>query len=120
LPAIARHRALRLSISGGGRFGQRVLWAGVTGDRAALTAVAAAAAAAARSARIGMEDRPYRPHLTIARARPGAQLGPAAAAMAGYAGPAWVATELVLVESQLGAGPGRTARHLVRQTFLLG
>jgi 2'-5' RNA ligase len=119
-PALARHGSLRLAVTAGGRFGQRVLWAGIAGDRAALRSVAASVSAAARSAGIDVEDRPYRPHLTIARGAPGAKLGPAAAALSSYEGPAWVAHEVVLIHSELGAGPERTARHTVVQMFPLG
>lgn len=117
--ATGRHGPLALGLSGGGRFGHRVLWVGVVGDRAALVAMAASAAAAARRSGISVEDRPYRPHLTVARGRPGADLAPAAAALDGYRGPPWVADELVLIESILGAGPGGTARHDPVQAFPL-
>lgn len=116
----ARHRPLALAISGGGRFGHRVLWAGVTGDRAALVALAAATARAARAARVVVEARPYRPHLTIARGRPRDDLEPAASALRGYHGPTWTSPEILLVESQLGAGPGGTSRHVAVQSFPLG
>lgn len=118
--ATARHRPFRLGLAGGGRFGNRVLWVGVAGDRAALVAVAGSAAAAARRSGISVEDRQYRPHLTIARGRPGADLAPTAAALDRYSGPTWRAYELVLIESILGAGPGGTARHVPVQAFPLG
>ena len=116
----ARHRPLRLELAGGGRFGNRVLWVGVAGDRAGLVILADSAAKAARVAGIDVEDRPYRPHLTIARGRPGADLRPAADALRGYRGPAWTVKELVLVESRLGAGPGGSARYGAVEVFRLG
>jgi len=117
----ARHRPLQLALGGAGRFGQRVLWAGVTGNRSAVLALAASTAEAGRIAGIGpAEDRPYHPHLTVARGGPGADLSGAAAALDGYAGPAWRVEELVLVESQLGQGPGGTAMHVAVRAFSLG
>ena len=96
-----------------------MLWVGVAGDRAGLVIVAASAAKAARVAGIDVEDRPYRPHLTIARGRPGADLRPAVEALRDYRGPAWSSDELTLIESRLGAGPGGSARHDVVETFRL-
>lgn len=96
---------LELAVHGGGRFGHRVLWAGLTGDVAPLGALARAVARAARELRIDVERRPFRGHLTLARVRGETDLRPLAAALAGYEGPAWHATELVLVRSYLGPHP---------------
>jgi len=118
--AAAPHRPLSLALAGGGRFDHRVLWAGVAGDRSALVALAAATGAAAAAAGLAVEERAYRPHLTVARGRPGADLAPPAAALASYAGPMWVADGIVLLESVLGAGPAGAARHLTVETIPLG
>ncbi|GAA3066247.1 RNA 2',3'-cyclic phosphodiesterase [Pseudonocardia yunnanensis] len=107
----ARHPPLVLSLSGAGRFGNRVLWIRVRGDTDRLRCLAASVRASARRARLSVEDRPYRPHLTLARARDGADLQPAVAALGGFEGRAWTVEELHLVCSHLGAGPGGTARH---------
>jgi 2'-5' RNA ligase len=107
----ARHPPMRLALHGAGRFGDRVLWTRIGGDVAALRALAASVRAAARRAGIDVEDRPYRPHLTLARAREEADLRPVVAALAGFAGSTWTAGELHLVRSHLGAGPGRTSRY---------
>ncbi|GAA5139043.1 RNA 2',3'-cyclic phosphodiesterase [Pseudonocardia adelaidensis] len=107
----ARHPPMRLALHGAGRFGDRVLWTRVTGDVVALRGLAASVRAAARRAGVDVEDRPYRPHLTLARARDGADLRPVVEALAGFAGRTWTAGELHLVRSHLGAGPGRTARY---------
>ena len=61
-------------------------------------------------------SRPFRPHLTLARARPSADVQQVLAA--GPVEPAerpwhWQADEALLVRSDLGAGPGGTARHTV-------
>jgi RNA 2',3'-cyclic 3'-phosphodiesterase len=67
--------------------------------------------AAARRAHVDVEDRPYRPHLTLARGREGADLRPVVDVLAGFAGRTWTAGELHLVRSHLGAGPERTSRY---------
>lgn len=107
----ARHEPCTLSLAGAGRFGQRVLWTRVHGDVDRLRRLAASVRAAARRARIAVEDRPYRPHLTLARARDGADLRPVVDALAGFVGREWTACELHLVHSRLGAGPARHERH---------
>jgi 2'-5' RNA ligase len=107
----ARHPPLVLSLGGAGRFGNRILWIRVRGDTDRLRRLAASVRASARRTRLSVEERPYRPHLTLARARDGADLRRAVAAMAGFEGRAWTVDELHLVCSHLGAGPGGTARH---------
>jgi 2'-5' RNA ligase len=107
----ARQPPLRLSLGGAGRFGNRVLWIRVRGETDRLRRLAVSVRAAARRARLPVEDRPYRPHLTLARARDGTDLQPAVAALGWFEGQAWTADELHLVCSHLGAGPGGTAQH---------
>ena len=63
----ARTTPMELSLAGAGRFGPRALWFGVQGQCDRLGRLAEAAGAAARRCHIRMEDRPYRPHLTLAR-----------------------------------------------------
>jgi 2'-5' RNA ligase len=118
--AAGRHPPFEVALAGAGRFAQRVLWIGVAGDRRALVALAASAAAAARREHISVEDRPYRPHLTVARGAPGVDLRQAADALAGYAGPSWPVEHLELVESRLGQGAGGTAEHVVVEQWPLG
>jgi RNA 2',3'-cyclic 3'-phosphodiesterase len=115
----ARHPPLVLSLGGAGRFGNRVLWIRVRGENDRLRRLAASVRAAARRARLPVEDRPYRPHLTLARARDGADLQPAVAALGRFEGRAWTVDELHLVCSHLGAGPGGTARHEPRASWPL-
>jgi RNA 2',3'-cyclic 3'-phosphodiesterase len=109
--AAARHPPLSLSLGGGGRFGHRVLWTGVHGDRDGLRRLAGSAAAAARRCRLPVEDRPYRPHLTLARATGEADLRPLVQRLASWQGAPWVATQLHLVRSQLGGSPNGLALH---------
>nr|WP_255426494.1 RNA 2',3'-cyclic phosphodiesterase [Pseudonocardia sp. C8] len=118
--AAARHEPLTLSLAGAGRFGHRVLWTRVQGDVERLGRLAASVRAAARRARLAVEDRPYRPHLTLARARGETDLRPAVAALGGFDGRAWTARELHLVRSRLGAGPDGRARHELLVSWPLG
>ena len=141
--AARRHEPMRLAFGGAGRFGSRLLWIGVdaapdgrpderesprsTGrvprsDRRAdgLRRLAASVTAAARRSGIAVDDRPYRPHLTLARARDGADFRPLVAALGGFAGSPWSAEALHLVRSRLGAGAGGTAVHEIVGTWPLG
>ena len=63
----ARATPMELSLAGAGRFGPRVVWFGVQGQCDRLGRLAEAAGSAARRCHIRVEDRPYRPHLTLAR-----------------------------------------------------
>lgn len=71
--AVASHAALSLQFRGGGSFGgrsrPRVLWSGVQGEVPALQAVQADVARAVAGLSLPVEERPYSPHLTLARAR---------------------------------------------------
>lgn len=108
----------RLRLSGTGVFGDRVLWAGVTGDLAVLAGLAAAVAAVAHDA--GVEtvdggDRSYRPHVTLARAagRGGArELPRLAEQLSSVSGPAWRASEVQLVQSHTSDGRYEVLKRL--------
>jgi 2'-5' RNA ligase len=52
-----------------GRFGDRVLWAGVASTGDGLTDLASSVRGALASAGVMTDDRPFRAHLTVARAR---------------------------------------------------
>ena len=109
-PAVAAAPPMSLEVAGAGSFGSRrrpaVCWAGLAGDVVPLAALAGRLGAAARAVGLHTEDRPFQPHLTLGRWRPG---GPAAGdlpgRLAGYQGPAWPVTEVVLWRSHLGPVP---------------
>ena len=103
--AAARQPPVDLRLAGGGRFDGSVLWVGVAGDVERLRHLAGSVAGAARHSGIAVEQRTYRPHVTLARARPPADLRPLAALLEGYRGPAWTASEIVLVRSRNGPSP---------------
>lgn len=88
--------ALDLRFAGAGRFGDRVLWVGVHGERDRLVSLAG---------RLATDGRPYRPHLTLARVRRDGDPRPAVELLAAYDGPVWRAVEVVLFCSHLGPKP---------------
>lgn len=109
-PAVGAAPAMDLRLAGGGRFGSlrrpQVAWAGLDGDVQALVVLAARLADAARGLGLPVEDRPFRPHLTLGRWRPQEPAdGSVTDRLAGYRGPAWPVTEVRLQESRLGPTP---------------
>lgn len=100
-----------LRLAGGGRFGRgrfTVLWLGLSGDVPALREMARHVRRELRRSRLPYDEKPLKPHLTVAR--PGDRI-PADAvaadlsALRGYRGPEWTAGKLVLVRSHLGPRP---------------
>jgi 2'-5' RNA ligase len=109
-PAVAAAPPMTLWLAGGGRFGSvrrpQVAWAGLDGDVQPLVDLAGRLAAAARTLGLPVEDRPFRPHLTLGRWRPGRPAdGTMTDRLAEYRGPAWPVTEVRLWESHLGPRP---------------
>lgn len=60
-----------LALRGSGTFDERVLWSGIDGDLDGLHGLAADVRTAVRGCGVAFEERPLRPHLTLARARRG-------------------------------------------------
>ncbi|MFF2353010.1 RNA 2',3'-cyclic phosphodiesterase [Kitasatospora sp. NPDC058115] len=114
------HPVHTLRLAGGGRFGDRVLWAGVEGQDWALRRLAEAVYEA--TAEVAGESDAFRfhPHLTLARAgsargrrraeqrTAAVELDALARALEGYRGPQWEAAELHLM---LSAHEGGRVRH---------
>jgi len=109
--AARRHPVVQLRFAGSGGFSRparaTVLYAGVSGPLTQLGELADSCAAAGRRIGLVMEQRTYRPHLTLARAKGRAPVDvrPIVDELAGYAGPVWTSSELVLVRSHLGPQP---------------
>lgn len=109
-PAVAAASRMTLQLAGGGRFGSlrrpQVAWAGLEGDVRPLAELAGRLATLARSLQLVVEERPFRPHLTLGRWRPGRPAdGAVVERLAGYRGPAWSVSEVSLLDSHLGAAP---------------
>ncbi|MFF7725419.1 RNA 2',3'-cyclic phosphodiesterase [Streptomyces sp. NPDC008001] len=106
-----RHPAHELRFAGGGRFDDRILWVGATGSLETLGSLARSTAVAARQAGVHMDGaRPFRPHLTLARAAGHVHLRPYAEELAGFRGRRWRVDHLHLMRSRL-PGPGSPERH---------
>ncbi|MGW2623433.1 RNA 2',3'-cyclic phosphodiesterase [Micromonospora taraxaci] len=111
-----RNAAPRLGLGGGGRFGQgrsTVLWVGLRGEVEALHALARLIRSRLRHAGLPYDEKPFRPHLTIAR--PGDRMDLAdieadRADLDDYQGPEWPAAELLLMRSHLDSRPSRYER----------
>ncbi|MEV0004673.1 RNA 2',3'-cyclic phosphodiesterase [Micromonospora sp. NPDC050980] len=104
----------RLRLGGGGTFGagrSTVLWVDARGATDALDMLSRLVRLALHRAELPYDDKPFRPHLTVAR--PGDRVHRADVradreALHGYAGPEWPADELVLNRSHLGRAPRYT------------
>lgn len=105
-------RVFRLRLSAADSF-PGVLWIGVSGDEAALHDLAEAAGS-------GLEDREYRPHLTLARFRHGQKrlAEGLIQSLSNYQGPEWTADEVVLFASS--PQTGESSRHTVLDRVPLG
>ena len=107
--AAGRSRPVRLRLAGAGSFPRRpakarVVWVGVDGEVDELRRLADRCAGAGRRARIAMEARSFRAHLTLARARVGAVDATATVeALASFASDWWTVDVVRLVHSTLGA-----------------
>ena len=114
LAATALERAavgppITLRLAGGGRFGRgpsTVLWVGVEGD--GLDGLTRRVRHELRKTKISYDDRPFRPHLTVAR--PGDRLDDEVieadrSALATYEGPSWPISEIRLMRSLPGSQP---------------
>jgi 2'-5' RNA ligase len=74
--AAARNTPMELALAGGGHFGGRTLWTGVQGERERLGRLAESVNGVARRCHIKVDERPFRPHLTLARVRDSADAAP--------------------------------------------
>lgn len=111
-----------VSIAGAGAFPSpsrpRVLWLGVADGAQEMIALAGALGAALRARRFALEERPFRPHLTIERVKPGRDRSVRRAIESVPPGELarFHASEFCLMQSALGAGG---ARHSLVRAFPL-
>lgn len=85
-----------------------MLWSGIDGELEELHLLTAQVRTVVRECGIAFEDRPLRPHLTLARSRrsDASSTVEVAAALTGFTGRPWQAARLHLVGSNIGRGPG--------------
>ncbi|MGL5817290.1 MAG: RNA 2',3'-cyclic phosphodiesterase [Phycicoccus sp.] len=122
--AVARHPVATLAVAGGGCFPDvtraRVLWAGVR-DGSQLAPVARAVRSALGGVGAAPEGGAFVPHLTLARlGGPPSDATRWVRVLETYVGPAFAASELVVVESHLPRQRGHRPRHEVLARLPLG
>ena len=118
--ALREVAAFELALCGSGAFPNtarpRVLWLGVTAGAAELMAVAERLRSALQARKFALEERKFRPHLTLGRVRPRGE--PSAKRALAAIAPAelarWTARDACLMQSVLGKGG---ATHTVLHTF---
>ena len=95
-------------VAGGGKFGRgrfTLLWAGLAGDITPLRELSVAARKQLKRAKLPYDDKPFRPHLTLARPGDRVPVAEDVTALQGYEGPQWSVDEVRLVRSHLGPKP---------------
>ena len=108
--AAGRTAPMWLRLAGAGTFPRharaaRLLWVGVGGDGSRLARAAASAAAAGRRVGADVDDRRFRPHVTVARSRGELDWSRVVGGLEGYHGPEWLAGGYTLFASELGPTP---------------
>lgn len=105
-----RMSPIKLALNGGGSFGPRqaprVLWSGVAGDVEGLKRLHLAVVQATKTIGFVPEERPYAPHITLARTYTGnnsSELNEVMATMPVEA--AWEADRFVLMRTHMNASP---------------
>lgn len=120
--AAARTQPFGVRLASAGTFPRqaaraRVLWVGLDGEVDAMRRLADRCAGAGRRARIAADDRKFRPHLTLARARrETVDVTDVVDRLASYSSPWWTVTSLRLVHSTLGS----VVHHETLREFELG
>lgn len=110
LEEVARRApAIPLTVDGRlGRFGDRVLWAGVTSADDVLAPLATAVRAAVPTVDVSTDGREFRAHLTLARAPRGHPVPRAVAPLVATGLPVrWTVRRLALMASHRRGGAGR-------------
>jgi RNA 2',3'-cyclic 3'-phosphodiesterase len=122
--AVAGEAPLRLRVGAAGSFPAgrpaRVAWLGLDSDRELAPLARRLAEDCGRAASVEVENKPYHPHLTLARCDPPwprAAVADLGRAFSGGIGEPFAVAEAVLFRSTLGQGP---ARHEALQHWPLG
>lgn len=113
LQAVARAaRPCTIAVDGRlGRFGDRVLWVAIESSEGGVSTLARAVAGGLRAAGIAIDDRPFRAHLTLARARRGQRVPREPLRLDAPGLPVgWQVSTVLLMSSQLGGAGSRYRR----------
>ncbi|MEC0233094.1 RNA 2',3'-cyclic phosphodiesterase [Paenibacillus kribbensis] len=118
--AAAEHAPFTLGIGGAGFFGReqfpRVLWRGVTGQRESLDQLYQSIVRATEPLGFKPEERPYRPHITVARSYTGQQPVPTSVWQPNdRIAELWEVEKFVLYATRMGQKP----MYQIIQTFPL-
>jgi RNA 2',3'-cyclic 3'-phosphodiesterase len=119
--AAKRCPVVSLALDGAGRFDERTLWVGCSGDVAALRDIARSVTAAGRRVGAGSAGDAFRfrAHVTLARTRRPVNLRPYVAALDAYQSRSWTVDSVSLLRSHLGAGAERRSRYEILSTHPL-
>jgi 2'-5' RNA ligase len=99
-----------LRLAGAGCFGRQILWVGLGGSVDDLAGISDRIPSLVRGSGVRPDRRPWRPHLTLARARHG-DARAIAGALADYDGPTWSPPGLLLIRSTGGPHPTHQVVH---------
>ncbi|AKT52310.1 RNA 2',3'-cyclic phosphodiesterase [Arsenicicoccus sp. oral taxon 190] len=113
-----------LTLRGAGAFpgtaDARVLWLGVDDPLDGLAPLARRCRSAANGAGTQVEGGAFRPHLTVARLALPRDVRRWLEVLETFTSLTWTVTDVVLVESHLGEGPGGRPRHVERARYPFG
>jgi 2'-5' RNA ligase len=111
--AAKRYPVLSLALDGAGRFDERTLWIGCSGDVKTLRDIARSAVAAGRRVGAASADDAFRfrAHVTLARTRRPVDLRPYVAVLNSYESRSWTVDAVSLVRSHLGASAERRSMY---------
>lgn len=98
----------------------RLVWMGAHDPDSMLPPLARLCRRAAQGAGIGVEAGPFRPHLTVARAREPMDAVPVLEQLGAHRGPDFQIGELVLIESIPATRRGEPNRYRIADRFGLG
>lgn len=124
-PLAARHARFELGLQGGGLFpnrkAPRVFWVGLTGEVDNLKTIAEETEVAMDELGFPLENRNFKPHLTMARAAVDGRLEKEGIRFcklfADYKSPMFQVSSIALVQSRLGSSG---SRYEILQSFPLG
>lgn len=122
----ARQSPLELTLAGGGAFPDpgcaKVLWVGADSSAAQETLSRWSRELRDLSNHEGaqVDGMRFTAHVTVARSRVPRSAGRWVQALDGYRSVSFEVSEVALVQSHLGQGPGRSPRYVVHHRFTLG